>query len=62
MERIALGVILIVAVAALARMIRRSVRRAAAQKSPGCAECPFVEKCEKSTLETDEGSGERSRG
>jgi hypothetical protein len=60
MERIVLGVILVAALAALARMIWRSVSRAAVQTSPGCAECPFVEKCEMNAREAHEGRDERS--
>jgi len=48
-EKIALGVILAVAVYFLARFVWRSVRRASkASGAEGCGDCPFIEKCKMS--------------
>lgn len=47
MERVVLGIILVVAVTVLARIIWRSVARASDPARPAaCAGCPFDSKCE----------------
>ena len=47
MEKVVLGAILLVAVAALVRMLGRSVARANDPTRPaGCGGCPFGSKCE----------------
>jgi len=47
MEKIVLGVILIVAVTVLIGMVWRSIARASDPSKPaGCAGCPFDSKCE----------------
>jgi hypothetical protein len=47
MEKVVLGVILVVAVAVLVRMLWRSIARANDPSKPaGCAGCPFDSKCE----------------
>ena len=45
MERIALAAILIVALAALARIVYRSVRPARRGASPACNGCPLAAEC-----------------
>ena len=47
MDKVVLGVILVVAVAVLARILWRSIARANdPSKPPSCAGCPFDSKCE----------------
>jgi len=47
MEKVVLGVILLVAVAVLVRILWRSIARANDPTKPaGCAGCPFGSKCE----------------
>ena len=47
MEKVVLGVILVVAVAVLVRILWRSIVRANdPSKPPSCAGCPFDSKCE----------------
>jgi hypothetical protein len=47
MEKVMLAVVLIVAVVALIRIVRRSIAAANdPSKAPACAGCPFGSKCE----------------
>ena len=47
MDKVLLGVILVVAVSVLVRILWRSIGRANdPSKPPSCAECPFNSKCE----------------
>jgi hypothetical protein len=45
MERIVLAVILIAALAALARIVWKSIRSATRAASPGCSGCPLAGEC-----------------
>ena len=47
MDKVVLGVILVVAVSVLVRILWRSIARANdPSKSPACGGCPFDSKCE----------------
>ncbi len=47
MDKVLLGVILVVAVSVLVRILWKSIARANdPSKSPACAGCPFYSKCE----------------
>lgn len=63
MEKLLLGIILVAAVAGLARMVWRSARRAGDPGCPpACAGCPLSSKCQTAAPATDSTKESRDDG
>ena len=61
METFVLAVILVIAVAVLARIVWRSIRRATDSSSPTCGGCPFIEECGSADAASKEECDEKKR-